>query len=690
MERPSTGDLTRRGFLTLGGGTAAIVVLGGCGFPLAEDVPLLDSSSTALAGGYPRMLGFRQSEMQVQRLPYEEWAAIFGQFNGIIGKALQEERSDNIGPQTVEYFTRYKQQYPGKLVLLHLNGRARLPRFETDGWSAGWWLYRVGSVLSTAVNPGDTVLKVASTTRFQLKPDAFDNVGDDVVIAPMGGNGKPDFSAAEQVRVTAIDKTTNELTVLRGLYGTSPRSFPTGAYLAPHEYAGPWSAVDDRVWLYNLSTMCPLDPSGRNVVDALIEQVASWFAPGGTLAVFDGLQLDVFQAPMGGRTGVDANCDGVVDLALRDGVDTYLQGQIELTAGIRQILGSTRYLITDGSVGQQPDLASVNGIETEGFPTTGDYGITLWSQALMTLDLWRRRGANPRLSYPLYKFQEPNIYPVSFNRFRLALAAALATNSPVSWFNDIGGSSGEVNDVVVWDELVAGTARVPGWLGAVRGERIHLAERKPDLLTGSGVSWSRPFVNTFQAPTVRLAVQSPRNPVLVVTRRQPSTALAFTIPGLALDGPDVVLALDLLAAKSAAYPATVGRRCTVTVAGDGGELAQTVTVPTTFFHMVLGYHLIGPGPIEITFSIEGDAPLRLRGFRMFGAPDAIVRGFARGAMFANPSGADYEFDVAGLFPGRRFARILGSPDQDPDTNDGTSIGSKVIVPPLDALLVRAV
>jgi hypothetical protein len=686
----SPPPLSRRGFLVLSGGTAAVLGISGCGSSLLEEEPLVHSTATALTGGFPRMLGFRQSEMHVPLKPYSEWEPIFAQFSGIIGKAIQEERSDIIGPQTVDYFTRYKQRYPAKLVLLHLNGRARLPTFETDGWSAGWWLYRLGSKLTSAVGPDDTVLKVVSTGRFQLRTDAFGHAGDDIVLAEMGADGKPDFSAAEQVRLTALDATAKTLTVKRGLYGTSALSFPSGAYLAPHEYAGPWSATDDRVWMYNLSTMCPVDATGGNVVDALIEQIAAWFGPGGRLAAFDGLQLDVFQIPLTGRTGVDADCDGTVDLAMQDGVDTYLQGQIELTRRLRQALGSGRYLITDCGVGQQPDTASVTGVELEGFPTSNDYGITLWSQALTTLDLWRLRGANPRLSYPLYKFGEPNSYPVSFNRFRLTLAAALATNSPVSWFNDIGGASGEANEVVVWDELVAGTAGTPGWLGAVRADTVRLAERRPDVLAGKGVKWPSSFVNTFSGAGVKFAVQSPSAPVLAVSRRQASETLTFSIPDLALTGPDAVLALDLLAVKRAAYPATIGRQCTVKMAGSDGELEQTVAVPTTWFHVVLGFHGVGPGPVKVTFTIEGDPPLKLRGMRMFASPDAIARGFANGAMFANPSGSAFTFDVAGLFPGRRFARINGSVDQDPATNDGSALGSTLTLDPLDALVVRSV
>lgn len=695
MTGHGAGQLTRRGFLVLGAGTAAgagLVGLAGHGLALADDVSAFGpSAATVLTGGYPRMLAFRQSEQQVRLLPYDEWLPIFAQFNGIVGKALQEERSDTIGPQTVDYFTRFKQAYPAKLVILHLNGRARLPLFETAGWSAGWWLHRAGSSLTAPIGSADTVLRVASTTPFNAtKRDANGIAGDDIVLAPMGANGKPNFTLAEQVRLSSINRADSSLTVIRGRYGTTPRSFINGAYLASHEYAGPWSPVDDRVWLYNLATTCPTDSSGRQVVDVLLEQFAAWFGAGGTLAAFDGVELDVFQMTAAQRSDVDADCDGVVDGAMQNGVDTYLQGQVELTRGIRQILGSGRYLITDSGVGQQPDTASVNGVELEGFPTMDDYGMKLWSQALMTLELWRLRGINPRLSYPLFKFAIPNDYPVSFNRFRLTVAAALATNSVVSWFNDIGGVSGEPNDVVVWDEMVAGTAGTPGWLGTSKAPAIHLAERTTDLLGGAGVSWSGQFVATFVGAGVKFAVQSAAGgAILVVTRKTAASALTFTIPGRALNGPDTVLAFDVLAGPRSAYPNTVGRQLTVTVTGSSGvPQTQTLTVPTAWFHAVLGFHGVGPGPIDITLTVEGDKPLKLRGLRMFAAPDAVVRAFSKGAVFANPSGQQVSFDVAALFPGQRLARIIGHADQDPVTNDGSELGSTLTLGPLDALVVR--
>lgn len=684
---PSHGGLTRRGLLVLGG-CVATVGLGGYGLSQIGNESVVRTPAV-LSGGYPRVLAFRQSETLTPQKSYADWGPTFAPFRGIIGKALAEERSDR--PKVLEYFNRFKQQYPAKLVLLHHNGRGRLPSFETKGWSAGWWLYRAGSTLTAVLDAQDSTLQVASLSPFSLARDRFGNRGDDIVIAARGSDGKPDFSVAEQVRLSAINRSATSLTVRRGRYGTVPLSFPTGAYVAPHVSAGPWSEVDDRVWFYNLTDSCPPDPDGRRVLDVLLEQFAAWFGPEGSLAAFDGLQLDVFLLDREKRDRVDADCDGVVDLARRDGVDTYLQGQIALTSGLRKILGPQRYLITDGNVGQEPDSDSVNGVELEGFPTSEDYGITLWSQALMTLDLWRRHGSAPRLSYPVYIFKPPNDDPVSFRRFRLALAAALATDSAVTWGNEPASSQTSPNDgVFIWDEFVAGTAATAGWLGAPRGDTIHLAEHEPDLFAGEGVAWTNALVQVLVGRGVRFSAQSTAGGmVLVVSRQEPTPQLSFTIPDRALPGPDVVVAVDLAANRRTAYPGTIGRQCTVTVTGSGGSLPQTVTVPTTFFHVVLGYHGIGPGPIQITFTVEGDTPLRLRGLRVFAAPDAIAREFTRGAVFANPSGRDVTFDVAALFPGRRFARIVGSLGQDSATNDGSRLGPTLTLRDLDALLVLA-
>ena len=60
-------------------------------------------------------------------------------------------------------------------------------------------------------------------------------------------------------------------------------------------------------------------------------------------------------------------------------------------------------------------------------------------------------------------------------------------------------------------------------------------------------------------------------------------------------------------------------------------------------------------------------------------------------MLANPSRRPCTFELARLFPGQRFRRLAGSPNQDPQINDGSAVGAEVTLASQDALfLVRRV
>ncbi len=171
---------------------------------------------------------------------------------------------------------------------------------------------------------------------------------------------------------------------------------------------------------------------------------------------------------------------GWADLGFQGKVDVYLQGQIEFTKGLREILGpllahKRRSLAaTEHCIGQRHRAGGLSQVRRRHRASVSGFDRARF---------WRRRGAQPRLSYPLVKFAPPNDYPVSFSRFRLTLAGALATNSAVSWYNEPGGSTTDPpNNVVIFDEFVGGTLAKTGWLGAPRGETIHLAERGADAV----------------------------------------------------------------------------------------------------------------------------------------------------------------------------------------------------------------
>lgn len=73
-----------------------------------SDAPLaLDTLE--ISKGYPKVIYFRPAENAARRgMPYEEWYENFSNYNGVIGKVLNEELKD-VTKTNVEIFTRFKR-----------------------------------------------------------------------------------------------------------------------------------------------------------------------------------------------------------------------------------------------------------------------------------------------------------------------------------------------------------------------------------------------------------------------------------------------------------------------------------------------------------------------------------------------------------------------------------------------------
>ncbi len=91
--------------------------------------------------------------------------------------------------------------------------------------------------------------------------------------------------------------------------------------------------------------------------------------------------------------------------------------------------------------------------------------------------------------------------------------------------------------------------------------------------------------------------------------------------------------------------------------------------------------------VDIEFVIEGAEPVTLSRLTAHAHPDVIYREFENGLVLANPSPRPFDFDLASLFPGKRFRRIQASSQQDTATNDGSPVGRKVRLGPKDALFL---
>ena len=127
-----------------------------------------EASLQLFSAGYPRAFFFRQSERAFAAGSFDTWSHDFEGLMGIMGKALDEEVPGR--GRNVEFFTRFKATHPTQVVLLHINGNARDPRFEGQRFFAGHWLYHNGATVTANVpaSPGETVIAVADATLFEV------------------------------------------------------------------------------------------------------------------------------------------------------------------------------------------------------------------------------------------------------------------------------------------------------------------------------------------------------------------------------------------------------------------------------------------------------------------------------------------------------------------------------------------
>lgn len=178
--------------------------------------------------------------------------------------------------------------------MLHINGNARDPRYESERFFAGHWLYFNGArVLSDiAAEEGISEIRVSDASLFRTATGRYRTSNEDIGLCALDKAGKPDWRVSEQVQLVSVDAAKNIIRVRRGCYGTKPLAFKTGkAYAAAHASEGPWGARSNILWLYNYSTRCPRNSKGRTCGDVFMEHLAELFGPGGELEAFDGLEF---------------------------------------------------------------------------------------------------------------------------------------------------------------------------------------------------------------------------------------------------------------------------------------------------------------------------------------------------------------------------------------------------------------
>jgi hypothetical protein len=556
--------------------------------PDAAQFPRL-SKLDVLGPHYPRAYFFRASEGFAARkqVSFERWEACFSRLMGIEGKVLDEEVPGR-AERNIDFFTRFKRANPEQLVLLHYNGNARDPRYQTDKYFAGHWLYHNGATIlgDVPAADGETEIKVDDPRLFQTDMGRYRWSNEDIGLCMLDAQGRPDWTRCEQVQLVSVDQQRGVIRVRRGCYGTEPRAFPAGkSYAAAHATEGPWGRKSNLLWYYNYATTCPRDAQGRTCAEVHAEELAARFAPGGELAAFDGLEFDVLHhhtRRMTARRGPDADADGEPDAGMIDGLNVYGIGVVDFCRRLRQRMGDDRLILADGmSHGSQRAFEILNGIESEGWPALFDWEIDDWSGGMNRHEYWRDHGARPVFNYINHKFITRGDEPgqtrraeVPFSIHRLVLAVAMMTDSAVCYSTPPRPEPGEMFGL--WDELVQGTARNPGWLGRPRTPAIRLAAAQPAVLEAENAAQFNDLLPCLAGDNVRVAVEgdalridAPEPPPTEaatggtadqqVDRADEPKQLAFTLANVPCNGPDLFVQLTARAQPMRDYPATMPR-----------------------------------------------------------------------------------------------------------------------------------
>lgn len=462
-----------------------------------------------LQDNYPRAGYFRIAEFSIRwhyagmEEKYDEWSRRMSDLSGIMGKTEYEELIvNNPHRQIYNWFRRFKEDYPEKLVMVHLNGRGRIPDYRLEKFSPGHWLYFEGANVLNALPDASSEaykpevwLEVDDPSHFRMDNGAKFNTPDDITLVRRREDGTFDWEHAEYVRLLNIRG--NRIRVRRAMFNSTARAFEPGkTYAAPHVMGGPWEATTNMVWYYNLSTVCPRDAEGRSCADVLLEELSGNFAPGGRWETFDGVQFDVMMSipttgyherrkALGQRADVDM--DGRQDDGVVDGRQTYGPGCLDFLTRLRAAVGPDRILAADGREHgcQKAGNGVLSGVEMEGIPEQRPYGYITWSTVYNMLTHWKPLTATPKFNYGAFRYNTPEKLAPSdmLQYYHLGFALSTFTDSFLlcnSWF-----SLREIPDLrevfnIRKDEPVL------GWLGRPLGPPRHLAAEAPDVLQGAG------------------------------------------------------------------------------------------------------------------------------------------------------------------------------------------------------------
>lgn len=616
--------------------------------------------------GYFRVAEFAiRSQYQHESNGYKKWRDRFSDLSGIMGKTEYEELLRNNPYDLIwSWFRKYKKDFPDKFVIVHLNGRGRIPNYRIEEFSAGHWLYFEGADVLDDLPAGDNYdysnevwVRVSDPSHFRMDNGMKFKTPDDISLVQRKADGSFDWEKAEYVRLMDIQG--DRIKIKRGMFGSEPLEFKAGqVYAAPHVMGGPWGQTANMVWYYNLSTECPKDEKGRTCADVLVEELSSNFKKGGRWDIFDGVQFDVMTSvpttgyherrrALGQRA--DVNMDGRQDDGIINGVQTFGLGSYNYLTRLREAIGPDKFIMADGREEgcQKSGNCMLNGVEMEGLPEQRPFGYINWSSTYNILNHWQNLTAEPSLNYIALRYNNPDRLSREelFQYYRLAFAQSMFTNSPmiVSSWTSLQGIP-DLNELFGMEK----TERPVGWLGKPAGEVEYpafdpieeyehkLAERKSEVEKSDDGVWT-------------------------VSPVQGQKTMSFAMEALPYEKEQLCLEFKMRSAgKSENYPEGYNRAFTIVMNGNTTRYMKMLGVLTsewntyrfyisnTYDYMTdkeLVYNPKGEKKVFLYFDItDTDLPVEVKDIRISTAPEIVTREFEKGKVYANLSSEPYTID----------------------------------------------
>lgn len=371
---------------------------------------------------------------------------------------------------------------------------------ESDYVFPGYWLFQVGSFavdeIPAASTDDATVIEVES-----LVDDngySLFSVNDEVMITYYDASGKERlWSTFESAKITAVDESSNSITVLRGQsYGhlnpTEARNWQTDTYEVLITAHVKYNDEDNKV--LNLSPQSPKDPlTGLNgyefFVADFITNIWEKSATDGTTSL-DGVIFDAGRGLIAGDASIpiDINNDLTADYGFIDGINLFGLGVQMYLELLREKLPDKIIMIDSSTVdeGYRNRNSPINGIEDENFWHKGQ----TYSEAYLHLKNWHDNTKNrtsytygftkeDTLLYSCGEYANEDSKPKSNARFRVGLAASLLIGSNFPYAaeteaqDSIDGDAKQCYDVYDWDEFTGGKLNDWDWLGGASSEAIQ-------------------------------------------------------------------------------------------------------------------------------------------------------------------------------------------------------------------------